>query len=424
MVFSTIVLLLIIAAVIRLMPLSESRRSMRFSLAEGFARFRWLLAPLLPLLWLYRAVVAIRNFCYDHGICKSTKLPRISFGSQTKEVVVISIGNLSVGGTGKTPATIFLAKALRDHGWRVAIVARGYRRQGSGLVVVSDGQHILAGVAAAGDEPLLLAQKCEDIPVVVDRRKKNAAMAAVEKFSPDLILVDDGFQHRQLHRQIDVVLVDPSTSLGGLWLPSKQLQREPVSALRRAHFVILNAGGESDPEQIGRMMEQCRRHTSAAIFTGKLQAVGWSKLEDRQNRPGGISSRQLLPTTIIKDQSVVLVCGIAHPERFRNLVNACGAQIKQEMILGDHHNYDEKDLRHIANAFRNSNARYILTTAKDAVKLATIIDHRSRPDGASSPLPFLVSEMNFVTEPGFLPAILDTVRKYAGPSRGSGAGAQ
>jgi tetraacyldisaccharide 4'-kinase len=357
----------------------------------GFAKYKLLLAPLLPLLWLYRAAIALRNFCYDHIIFKSTKL----------STFVISIGNLSLGGTGKTPFTIFLANALRDHGLKAAIVARGYRRDKSGLVVVSDGQRILVDIAEAGDEPMLMAQACEGVPVIVDRQKKKAAIAAVARFSPDVILVDDGFQHRQLHRDIDIVMLDAAMLLSNAWsLPGITL-REPASALRRADFIMINRSGQTDDTTPQQLVEQCRRYTRAAIFSGGMKAVSW-RTPERLSTPNA----EPLPLAHVKDQPALLVSGIARPERFRRLVEAQGARVQGELTFSDHHRYDEKDMRLIATAFKACKARYVLTTTKDAVKLAKLDGRR-----ASVPaLPILMLETTFEAEPAFFTALLETVR--------------
>jgi tetraacyldisaccharide 4'-kinase len=359
-------------------------------------KLKWLLLPLLPVLWLYRTVVAIRNFCYDHHIFKSTKLPRFSFNGQLKGVGVISIGNLSMGGTGKTPFTIFLAKTLRDQGWKAAIVARGYRREKGGLVVVSDGNQILASIAEAGDEPLLMAQACEGIPVVVDRKKLNAARAAVARFAPAIIIVDDGFQHRQLHRDIDIVMLDTTMPVSNAWSLSGVMLREPGSALRRADFIIINESSQGDDLPPQPLFEQSRRYTGAAIFSGKLQATNWRELPP--NKPG-----KTLPLDFVKDQSVLLVSGIARPERFRRLVEAHGAHVQGELTFGDHHRYGEKDVRLMTSAFKTCGARYVLTTAKDAVKLATLC-------AAEMALPILTLETTFEVEPAFFPALLEKLR--------------
>jgi tetraacyldisaccharide 4'-kinase len=361
-------------------------RHRNFSLMNGLVRFKWLLAPFLPVLWLYRAVVAIRNFCYDHNIFKSKKL----------STFVISIGNLSLGGTGKTPLTIFLATALRDQGWQAAIVARGYRREKSGLVVASDGKQILADIAEAGDEPLLMAQACEGVPVIVDRKKLNAARAAVARFTPDIILVDDGFQHRQLHRDVDIVMLDAATPLNKTWLLPGIMMREPASALRRADFIVINESGKTDETSSQQLIEQCRRYTGAAVFSGKLQTTNWRELPPNK-------SGKTLPLDIVKDQSVLLVSGIARPEGFRRLVEAQGARVQGELTFSDHHRYDEKDIRLIATAFKTCSARYVLTTAKDAVKLAKL-------RVSETALPIFTLGTTFEVEPAFFPALLERLR--------------
>jgi tetraacyldisaccharide 4'-kinase len=364
----------------------------------GFAQFKWLLAPLLPLFWLYRAAIALRNFCYDHNIFKSKKL----------STLVISVGNLSMGGAGKTPLAIFLAKALRDHGWKVAIVARGYRREKSGLVVVSDGRQILAGIAEAGDEPLLMAQACEGVPVIVDRKKANAARAAIERFAPDIILVDDGFQHRQLHRDVDIVMLDTETPLSSAWSLSGITLRESAAALRRADFIIFNMSGQADATSSQQLIEQCRRYTDAAIFTGRMKAVAWRALEQAPRPPAGT-----LPLTHVKDQPVLLVSGIARPERFRQIVEAQGALVQGELRFSDHYRYDEKDIRLIRTALKTCGARYVLTTTKDAVKLAKL----NGLHAADPMLPILILEAAFEAEPAFFPALLEAIRsaKMASP---------
>ncbi len=340
-----------------------------------------LLLPLLPLLWIYRLIVSVRNFCYDHAIFKITKLPAL----------VISIGNLSAGGTGKTPLTIVLANTVYAQGWKVAVVARGYRRQKTGLVVVSDGRQILAGLAEAGDEPLLMAQACAGVPVIVDEQKKVAATTAVEKFMPDIILVDDGFQHRQLHRDLDIVLIDGQIPLSNLWWFPAALMREPATSLRRADFLICNTGG-------GQVAAPpAEKYTPAKIFSGALQSIGWRQLAS--------VGEKLLPLASVKEQPVFLVSGIAQPERFRAAVERLGVRIVGEIKFRDHQRYHENDLQTMLTARKAAGARYILTTSKDAVKLAAC--------AGSAREPILVLETAFVLEPGFGQVFLDTVAPMA-----------
>jgi tetraacyldisaccharide 4'-kinase len=365
-----------------MMQAAGSFRHQDFSFMYRLVRLKWLLTPFLPFLWLYRAVVAIRNFCYDRSIFKSKKI----------SAFVISIGNLSMGGTGKTPLTIFLAKALRDQGWKVAIVARGYRREKSGLVVVSDGKQILADMAEAGDEPLLMAQACNGILVIVDRQKLNAARAAVERFAPDIILVDDGFQHRQLYRDLDVVTIDARLPLSHLWRFPAAPMRESASSLRRADFVILNTGGQNDGEKTA---QRFHKYTAAKIFRGALQGMGWRELAEK-------ASQKLRPLALVREQPVLLVSGIAHPERFRQSVEKLGAHVVDEMKFWDHHRYQKSDLAAIESTRKACRARYILTTSKDAGKLAALNE--------AAAMPFWVLETALAMDDEFLPMFLNTVR--------------
>jgi len=349
---------------------------------------RLLLIPLLPLFWLYRFIIALRNFCYDHDIFKSTKLPAL----------VISIGNLSAGGAGKTPATIFLANALREQNWKVAIVARGYRRQKKGLVVVSDGRQILAEVAAAGDEPLLMAQACPGVPVIVDEQKKEAARAAVKNFGPDIVLIDDGFQHRQLHRDLDVVLLDARTPVSRLfWFPPTPM-REPFSAIRRADFIIIRM--DRDDAINERLIAACRRYSPAPIMAGTLQPIRWLPLDSERSEP-------ILPLTALAHRPVLLVSGIANPGRFREMVKSMSADIRDELVFTDHYQYRAPDVAAITTATRVCGAQYILTTSKDAVKLAALLK-----TGAVLGAPALVLETTFVPEPNFLEFLQQSIRTH------------
>lgn len=305
--------------------------------------------PLLaPLSWLYGGLVHLRNLSYDKGFLASTKLPAF----------VISIGNLSVGGAGKTPMTIFLAQALQQAGWRVAMVARGYRREGRGTCLVSDGEKILAGLREAGDEPLLLAQSCPGAPVIVARNKTHAAAIALEQFDPQIILVDDGLQHRRLRRDLDLVLMPASFFLHSPRLLPAGPLREPIISLRRAQFLLLTGLTDLTPSQQNQVWERCKRFDARA-FALHFQAQALISLHTRETFP----IKQLLSTRVI------LVSGIARPDRFHHFVQMLGAQIVHTMRFSDHYNYRANDAEHIANTFAKTRSDLLITTSKDAVKL-------------------------------------------------------
>jgi tetraacyldisaccharide 4'-kinase len=199
-----------------------------------------------------------------------------------------------------------------------------------------------------------------------------------------------------LHRNIDIVMLDATTPLRNAWSLPGITMREPASALRRADFIIINENSQSDDFPPQLLFEQSRRYTRAAIFSGKLQATNWRELPPTE-------SAKTLPLDFVKDQPVLLVSGIARPERFRRLVEAHGARVQGALTFGDHHRYDEKDVRLMTMAFRTCGARYVLTTAKDAVKLAKL-------RAAETALPIFTLETTFEVEPAFFPALLERLR--------------
>lgn len=280
---------------------------------------------------LYRWLVARRNAHFDRYARPIVPVDR----------PVISVGNISAGGTGKTPVVQMLVGMLRQAGLRPAVVLRGYRRRSRGLVVVHDGQHLRVDVAAAGDEAFLHA-KTLNVPVVVSSDKVEAAAHAAGNLPCDVIVVDDGFQHRALHRDVDVVIIDPATLSGSL-LPAGRL-REPLTALGRADIVLLADG--ATPEQVRPFM-------NAAAHTFALRR----------------SVRCSAPTNV----PVVAVSGIARVERFHESLRTLGYMIAETLVFTDHHRYSAFNVRTIATAARKHRSQ-IITTSKDHVKLAPLID--------------------------------------------------
>jgi len=184
---------------------------------------------LYPFSLIFKLITWIRNRLYDKNIFRSLK------ANQCK---IISVGNISVGGTGKTPVIRFLADYLKEMGFKVAILSRGYRRKSKGTIIVSDGNETLANLQQAGDEPYLLARQLDSIPVIVEADRYKGARFIQDNFQPDVILLDDAFQHRRLHRDLDIVLVDASVGFGrGFLLPAGFL-REPISSLKRAMYNV------------------------------------------------------------------------------------------------------------------------------------------------------------------------------------------
>jgi tetraacyldisaccharide 4'-kinase len=273
-----------------------------------------------PLSAIYGAVVGARNALYDGGTFRARRLQR----------PVVSIGNISVGGTGKTPFTILLGELLQARGISVDVLSRGYRRQTSGVRVV-DPQ---GRPEEFGDEPVLMARRLGR-PVIVGESRYAAGKVAEDRFESRIHLLDDGFQHRQLARAFDIVLVGTEDLHSGL-LPTGRL-REPIASLRRADAVVVDQGFDAAglglrPEQA---VWQVRRGVRVAAAATKPVAF----------------------------------CGIAKPKKFFEQLRAQGINTAAEIEFFDHHRYSDADVRRLAQLMQSHNADGFVTTAKDEINL-------------------------------------------------------
>lgn len=267
---------------------------------------------------LFGAGVAVRNALYDRGTLKVHKLGR----------PVVSIGNISVGGTGKTPFVIALGELLKQRGITFDVLSRGYGRSPKEIAVVDP--H--GSPQQFGDEPLLIARKL-GVPVVVGIDRYQAGLLAEEKFSSRLHLLDDGFQHRRLHRDFDIVLL-PQKDLDGTLLPTGRL-REPLSSLDRADTVVL----------FGPDIPCFKAQTLRAERIVTLDRTG--------------------------DKAFVF-CGIARPGQFFEGVKALGVEIAGKRVFGDHIRYQQADVDELLHAKQRSGAGFFLATEKDLVNLGTL----------------------------------------------------
>jgi tetraacyldisaccharide 4'-kinase len=289
---------------------------------------------------LYGLAVDWRNHRYDQ---KKVPIFRLS-------IPVISVGNIVAGGTGKTPTVIFLARWLQARGKRVCIISRGYRRESKGRVVVADGEHILADAAEAGDEPLLLARHVPGAIVVVDADRMRAGNFAIQRFKPDLVLLDDGFQHRRLHRDLEVVTFKGPQDLGNGWLLPAGPLRESLCGLDRADLFWFN--GQPDLLTNGPLAAW----DAKPRITARLEIVG------NGNAQGG----ELTTTSGLR---VILFCGLAKPAGFLQTARQLGMEIVQFFQYKDHHAYRHRDIRNLETAKRDYRADVIVTTDKDWVKI-------------------------------------------------------
>ncbi|HUD70320.1 MAG TPA: tetraacyldisaccharide 4'-kinase [Dongiaceae bacterium] len=335
---------------------------------------------------LYRGAVGLRNRLYDGGILKATTLPAPS----------IAFGNLTVGGTGKTPMTSHVAGLLEAAGYRVGILSRGYGRRGRTPLLVSDGRRILADAAAAGDEPWLLARDHPAAGVAVGGDRIAAAALLREALRPEVYLLDDAFQHRRVRRDLNILLVDGGTIFGnGRILPFGPL-REPLSGLRRADAVVLTRGDGAVPGPLARALE--RHHPRLPIFEARIAPTRFVGADGATADPGAL-----------RGLAIFAFAGIARPDRFFADLEATGARVLGRRAFPDHHPYDAGDFDAIARAASATGAVYLVTTEKDLVRL------HGRPPGAL-PLGTLAVGVSF-TAGDFAGFLLDRLAAIAAARR-------
>ena len=267
---------------------------------------------------------------------------------------VISVGNLSVGGTAKTPMVALIANTLADAGERPAILSRGYgrRHRPDGVVVVSDGSRVLADLDRAGDEPLMLARAVPDAVIAVAEDRYLAGTLAERQFGATVHVLDDGFQHVQLARDLDVLMTVPGEIAGGRVLPFGRL-REAADAAARAHLVVV-----LDTDMVGAKTE--------AWTLGISQAVAARRMAGPAILAGAAGAAGVVP--IWARRGVIAVAGIAHPERFFQMLRESGYSVAGAIPFADHHRYGPSDVARVAAAVRASGAEAVVTTEKDFVK--------------------------------------------------------
>ena len=290
---------------------------------------RALRAALVPAAMAYAVVTRLRNRLYDARWLTVTRVP----------ARVVSVGNITVGGTGKTPAALWLAEALRARGWHPAIIARGYRKRRRGVVVVGEGKGPVVSAEDGGDEAVLLARRFAG-PVVTGERRADAAAVACARFGVDIVVLDDGFQHRALARDADLVLATEDATTA--WpLPAGPL-REPPAALARARAILAVDGA---PPPAG----------AVPVFRGRLLPTALVGTDGGEQPLGTLAGRD-----------VTAVAGIARSERFLATLHGLGARVRDVLRYPDHHAYDAHDVARIAAALATGP---VVTTEKDLVKL-------------------------------------------------------
>ena len=331
----------------------------------------------------YQLVVGIRNMLYDKGLLRSQKLT----------CPVISIGNLTVGGTGKTPLTILLARMLKGKGFKPVILSRGYGRQGrQNIAIVSDGRGTVLDHHESGDEPFLMSQLLPHIPVVVGASRFLTGKKAIDELGADILILDDGFQHRSLYRDIDIVLLENRLPFGnGCLLPGGSL-REPPGSLRRAGIIVMTGSGErADVRLPARLLTVV--NSSSHCFQSR-----------HEPRAVIAAHRKALPLAFLQGKKIYAFSGIGNPLSFRRTIDGLGANLCGFEAFPDHHYYDPDEITSISAHAQQLKADIILTTEKDGIRLLDF------PDFLAT-IFLLRIEMSFIAEGySFLQLILDTVK--------------
>jgi len=298
---------------------------------------------LFPLAIFYWGVMYWRNLFYRYGFFVSRRLP----------CNVISVGNITVGGTGKTPTVIFLAQYFNRMGKKVAILSRGYGRTTKGTVLVSDGKEIKVHWKESGDEAFLISKKLSRVPVVVDEERFRGGMFIIQQFNPEIILLDDGFQHRGLERDLDLVLVNSGDTIPDHKLLPYGLLREPWINIKRGSAILLTKTNLIKPKP---------------YLLRKVKETGLPIL--RSVVRSSISSFSPDTPENLNGQTVFLVSAIGDSFGFKRTVEKMGCQIVGEKIFPDHFNYSQSAWKNVESLL--SSTDYIITTEKDWVKIESL----------------------------------------------------
>lgn len=298
---------------------------------------------------LYGAVGLLRSDLYRCGILKKKRLP----------CDVISVGNITAGGTGKTPMTLYLARLIQQWGYRVAVVSRGYRGKAEAAGgVVSDMSGVRMTADAAGDEPFLMATALNGVPVLVGKNRYQSGMTAIRQFNTQVIILDDAFQHLSLFRDLDLVLLDSMAPFGNRHVIPQGMLREPLSALGRSDALIMtrSTGNTIHPDIQGR---------NIPVFAAFHEPYVVCRIAAGEAAPSGAASPIL---NRLDGEKIFAFSGIARNADFVRTLEQMGAKIVGFRGFGDHHSYAAADIRDIVRAARAAGADVVATTEKDAAK--------------------------------------------------------
>jgi tetraacyldisaccharide 4'-kinase len=308
----------------------------------------WTKMALLPLYLLslpYGGVILTRNLFYSFRLLKTKHLP----------CPVISVGNITVGGTGKTPLVIALARGLMERGISVAILNRGYKGKKTTGALVGNGEKVFLSPEESGDESYFTAKALQGIPVLVGKDRFKIGQMALQHFDIRGLLLDDGYQHLQLYRDLNILLIDSQIGFGNQYLLPRGILREPLAYLHRAHlFLLTKVEHLEDCQYLEAKLHEA--NPLSKVFHSHYEPMGLVGPEGEREEPSSLQGKRVLALS-----------GIANPDYFTYLLKKCGGEIIEEVIFSDHHSYTLNDLISIQEKAKEVD--WVVTTEKDMVKL-------------------------------------------------------
>ncbi len=334
--------------------IEERRYTTRDTIAKAF---------LFVLSRIYRSLVQLRMTLYHQRI----------FRNRTLGCLVVSIGNLTVGGTGKTPVVEVFSRTLEHHGRRVAILSRGYRNKSKSFYekaiellrigeeipprIVSDGKHLLLDSEMAGDEPYMLASNLKNVIVLVDKDRVKSGRYAINTFNADTLVLDDGFQYLPLKPRLNILLIDASNPFDNHHLLPRGLLREPIKSLRRADFIFLtkSTGGS----ELRHLKKFIKKHNHRAEII---------ECAHRPRYLQNVYSQERFALDYLNGKKIAAISAIAAPESFERFIRGFGAELVYNERYADHHRYTQQEVIDFINTSLDHGAEIIITTEKDAVR--------------------------------------------------------
>jgi tetraacyldisaccharide 4'-kinase len=333
----------------------EGRRAGRLA-----AFLRWLLKQLSR---LFGAIVQVRLWLYNHGI----------FRHHTLGCQVVSVGNLTVGGTGKTPIVEVFARSLQKSGRTVAVLSRGYKKakppfwervvrkltladRRNPPLVVSDGERLLLNSAAGGDEPYMLASNLPAVAVLVDKNRVKSGRYAIKRLGCDTLILDDGFQYLSLKHRLDIVLVDRTNPFGNGHMLPRGLLRERIRNIKRASFIFITKCDGTSTEDLQKELRRLNPHAEI------------SECRHCPRHFQNVYTGEKKPLDIVKGKDAAAISGIAAPGGFEEELERLGAKVIYHKRYADHHRYSQQEIIDIINKSIKRDAQMIITTEKDAVR--------------------------------------------------------